>query len=134
MLLTKNFEEFERLINTRTSDGRGGFSSAWSVSGTFLGLAVLAEAKGAGAKNTAENLADTPQAKPVYSLLTTRAVLLPFHAVVRRTRDGKVFQITGDAADFQTPNGSRLDLRVHAAEQYRLPDAASEQEAGNDKA
>ena len=128
------FESFERLTNTRTPDGRGGFHSAWSVSGTFDGLAVIAESRGAAAKNTAANLADAPQAKPIYSLLTPRAVLLPFHAVVRRVRDGKVLQITGDAADFETPTGSRLDLRAHPAEQYRLPDAASEQEADDDKA
>lgn len=125
MLLNKNWESFEILTNTRTPDGRSGYASEWSVSGTFSGIAVLGQTMHDRARETGVTAAQHDISKPCYSLLTSRAVTLPFHAVVRRTRDGKCFQVTSGAFDAGTPNGAKLDLRMHAAEEYRLPDGAS---------
>lgn len=139
MVLEKNFEPFERLTAKRTQDSRGGFHTEWSVSGGFSGVAVIGQALHDRARQTSVNAAQEEIPKPMYSVLTRKAVTLPFHAVIRRQRDGKCFRILSEAFDFETPKGGRLDLRAHAAEEFRLPDGASwkpvkptETEGGND--
>lgn len=112
-------EPFERLTASRSGDNQGGRHAAWSVSGTFEGCAVTGTR--AHAKDTTTQHANMELAEPTYTLFTKRSTLLPFHAVVRRVKDGRVFRITGDGADAMTPNSSRLDLRMHAAEEWRLP-------------
>lgn len=125
MLLQKNYEPFDILTNTRTPDGRSGYVSEWDVSGSFSGIAVLGQSSGDRARENGVNMAQHEIPKPMYSLLTSRAVTLAFHAIVRRRRDGKCFRVISDAQDAKTPNGAKLDLKMHAAEEYRLPDAAS---------
>lgn len=125
MVLEKNFEPFERLTATRTQDSRGGFHTEWSVSGTFSGVAVIGQALHDRARQNSVNAAQEEIPKPLFSVLTRKAVTLPFHAVIRRQRDGKCFRITSEAFDFEIPKGGRLDLRAHAAEEFRLPDGAS---------
>ncbi|HBI84800.1 MAG TPA: hypothetical protein DDX71_00715 [Ruminococcus sp.] len=114
-------EPFERLTASRTDDSQGGRHAAWSVSGTFEGCAVIGQTARAHAKDTTKQHANMELAEPTYTIFTKRGTLLPFHAVVRRVKDGRVFRITGDGADAMTPKSSRLDLRMHAAEEWRLP-------------
>lgn len=125
MILEKNFEPFDILLNEHADDGRGGRTSLWSVSGGFSGVAVIGQALHDRARQNSVNAAQEEIPKPLFSVLTRKAVTLPFHAVIRRQRDGKCFRIASEAFDFETPKGGRLDLRAHAAEEFRLPDGAS---------
>lgn len=134
-LLDLNFEPFELLTATRTDDGQSGGHNTWTVSGNFDGVAVSAISTHANPKEQTAKHAAAATADPAYTILTKRAVLLPFHAVARCVGDGMIFQITSDAKDAKTPKGSRLDLRMHAAVKWRLPDGDSwaETEAHNDE-
>lgn len=134
-LLDQNFEPFDLLTSTRTDDGQGGGLNTWTVGEGFLGVAVSALSAHANAKDQTAKHAGAPAADPEYTLLTKRATLLPFHAVVRRAGDGMIFRITSDAKDAKTPKGSLLDLRMHAAEKWRFPDGGSlvETEDNNDE-
>lgn len=139
MLLTKNVEPFDILTGTKTPDGRSGMRTVWSVTGSFSGVAVVGQALHDRARQNSVNAAQEEIPKPLFSVLTRKAVTLQFHAVIRRQRDGKCFRITSEAFDFEVPKGGRLDLRAHAAEEFRLPDGASwkpvtptETEGGND--
>lgn len=125
MILERNFEQFELLLGTRTADGKSGFHTVWSVSGTVDAVAAIGQTVHDRARSTETVIANAELPKPLYSILTKRSVLIPFHAVLRRVRDGKIFRITNNADDAKTPNGAKLDLRMHSAEEYRLPDASS---------
>lgn len=120
MLLEKNFEPFEILACTKTDDGIGGGSCTWTVSGSFDGTAVIAQTAHAAAKDQTVQHANAQSAEPKYTLLTRRAVLLPFHTVIRRISDGRIFRTLSDPDDAKTPKGSHLDLRMHAAEEWKL--------------
>ena len=124
-LLDLNFEPFNILIASQTDDNQGGQRNTWTVGEGFSGVAVSALSAHANAKDQTAKHAGAPAADPEYTLLTKRATLLPFHAVVRRAGDGMIFRITSDAKDAKTPKGSLLDLRMHAAEKWRLPDGGS---------
>lgn len=134
-LLDLNFEPFNILIAAQTDDNQGGQRNTWTVGEGFSGVAVSALSAHANAKDQTAKHAGAPAADPEYTLLTKRATLLPFHAVVRRAGDGMIFRITSDAKDAKTPKGSLLDLRMHAAEKWRLPDGSSlaEMEDNNDE-
>lgn len=119
-ILQQNFEPFEILSAARTDDHQGGRHAAWTVSDTFDGVAVLQQsAHGAAVDQTVQH-ANAHMAEPKYTVLTRRSVLLPFHTVIRRVSDSRIFRITSDGTDAQTPKGAFLDLRMFAAEQWRL--------------
>lgn len=133
MILEKNLEPFELLKSTQTDDGRGGRRNLWAIAGEFDGAAVIGQALHDRARQTDVTQAQEHTAKPMYSLLTRKAVSLPFLSWVRRKRDGKTFRIKSDPADACTPIGARLDLRMHAAEPLPLPDPDNWEEAQNDQ-
>ena len=119
-LLEKNLESFELLTAARTNDNQGGRHAAWSVSGTLDACAVVAQSPHAHARDQTEQRANADHAEPVYTVLTKRSVMLPFHAIIRRVKDGRCFRIISDGTDAETPKGALLDLRMFAAEQWRL--------------
>lgn len=120
MILEKNFTAFTRLLPIRASDGRGGSVTEWQEAETVDAVAVSTQSPHGHASKTVTTHADAPDAKAEYTVFTRRAVSLPFHAVLRREKDGRIFRILSDAADTETPAGARLDLRMYAAEEWRL--------------
>lgn len=122
MILERNFKPFTRLLPVRTSDGRGGSVTDWQIAETVDAVAVSAQSPHGHADKTATTHANAPDAKAEYTIFTRKAVCLPFHAVLRREKDGRIFRILSDAADTETPDGARLDLRMYAAEEWRLPE------------
>lgn len=120
MILEKNFTAFTRLLPVREPDGRGGSVTVWRIAETVDAAAIPSQSPHGHANKTVTTHADAPDAKAAYSLMTRRAVSLPFHAVLRREKDGRIFRILSDAADTETPAGARLDLRMYAAEEWKL--------------
>lgn len=116
MLLQQNTEKFCIMCSTRTDDRLSGFSNVWADGEQFDACAV--QRRDNDDRTTA---AQKPDAKRVYDVLTPKAApFLPYHSIIKRLRDGRLFRITGDSADLQTPKGSRLDLRLYPAEEWRL--------------
>lgn len=116
MLLQKNMEPFCMLVSASTDDRQGGFRNEWTESEAFDACAVQRRDN-----DDHTSAAQKPDAKRVYDVLTPKAApLLPYHSIIKRLRDGRLFRITGDSADLQTPKGSRLDLRLYPAEEWRL--------------
>lgn len=119
-LLLKNMEEFRMMNASRTEDRQSGSHTVWTEGISFQAHAVSAQSRMQAAKSNAEQVANKPEAIPEYTILTKRSVCLPFHSIVKRVSDGRFFRIVSDATDSKTPVGSQLDLRMHAAEKYRL--------------
>lgn len=112
MILEKNFKPLTRLYPDGASDGSGGFPVVWHEGETVYAACIQTDTDDGKS-------AQKSDAKAQYTLLTRRAVSLPFHAVLRRESDGRMFRITDDAADRKTPESAKLDLRMHRAEEYQ---------------
>lgn len=67
--------------------------------------------------------AQASQSKARYTILTSKAVNLQYHDVLRRESDGKIFRITTDGDDEKTPKSAGLNLRKVEAEEWELPRA-----------
>ena len=112
-LLYEMYEDFVLMIPKRTEDGSGGYVTEWKE-GRAIRAAVVQNtsnrAKIAEAHGTVEQ----------YTVTVPRSVHLPFHAVIKRVRDGKTFRITSDNAEQKTPLCAVLDMAQSTAERWEL--------------
>lgn len=113
-LLSEAMETFVMLTKTNEPDGYGGFTSAWQEGETFQAAATYDN-------STQARVAAVQGVTSLYTIVTSRAVALGFHDVVKRKSDNKVFRVTSDSKDKKTPPSAGLDMRVVAAEAYTLP-------------
>lgn len=126
LILEKNFTNCTRLLCTKTADGRGAMTDTWSTGETVQLVFTSTQSPHGHANKTVTDSAQRQDAVAEYTVFSRRAVSLPFHAVIRREEDGRIFRILSDAADTCTPKGAKLDLRMYAAEEYKLPDGAAD--------
>ena len=115
-LLSQAMEDYTLLNKVRTSDGYGGYTTAWTDGAVIQGAMVFnnsLEAKKAEAMGVSS----------VYTLTTRRNITLEYHDVLRRTRDNKIFRVTSDGDDSYTPASATLDMRQVTCEEWTLPDA-----------
>ncbi len=105
------------LDKKRVSDGEGGFITTWTEGAKFsaaVSLDTSIEAR------TAEKQGLTS----VYTVLTGKNAILQYHDVFKRLYDGKVFRVTSDGDDKQTPKSAGLQKSYVTAEEYALPGGA----------
>lgn len=57
----------------------------------------------------------------LYTIITSRSIVLQYHDVLRRKRDGKIFRVTSDGDDSFTPSSASLDMRLVTGEEWSLP-------------
>lgn len=112
-LLTDAFEKVTMLDRTRTSDGQGGFITTWQDGAEFE-AAITHDSSLQAA--TAEKAGVTS----TYTVTTHKNVILEFHDVFRRERDGKIFRVTTDGDDVFTPDRATFQIRQVRAEEWVL--------------
>ena len=109
-LLTQAMEDVVMLEKRRVPDGEGGFTTDW-VDGVQFKAAINFDSS---------MEARTAEKQGVTSLYTVTVPLnckLEYHYVIRRLRDGKIFRITSDGDDVQTPASASFQfLQVEAEE------------------
>lgn len=98
-LLTEAMEEFVFMNKIKTADGYGGYINTWSE-GVEFNAAVTFDS----------------------SITTEKSLVLEYHDVIKRSRDGKIFRITSDGDDKFTPASATLNMRQVTAEEWRLAD------------
>ena len=103
----------------RTADGRGGEEVTWSDGETF-------EAAITHKSSRQEEPAEAADAREKVRVTTGRDVSLPYHAVFRRVTDGRVYRVTSNEPERETPAGAGLDMRRYDAEAYELPGGEDE--------
>ena len=113
-LLEEAYEKYTILNKTKESDGYGGYSTTWKDGAEILGAMVFNSSIEA---RKAEAMGVTS----VYTLTTKKAVILEYHDVLRRERDGKIFRVTSDGDDAYTPASAALDMRQVTCEEWTLP-------------
>ena len=113
-LLTESFETFVMLDKTTVADGYGGFIATYKEGAQFQAAAVY--------DNSIEaRVAAVQGVTALYTITTTKTVTLEFHDVVKRLSDGKIFRVTSDSKDKQTPQSATLNMRQVTAEAFTLP-------------
>lgn len=102
------------LEKRRVPDGEGGFVTTWIEGAKFVA---------AVAKNTSIEavVAEKQGVTSIYTVVTEKKINLEYHDVFRRLYDGKIFRVTSDGDDSQTPESASLDMRQVTAEEWSLP-------------
>lgn len=105
ILLTKQF----------VPDGYGGASSTiWVESGEFKAVII-------DPQSVEKEIAKKMDVTSVYSVGTSRDIILNPYDVFKRKEDGKIFRVASSGADTATPKTSAIDMRYVKAEQWTLP-------------
>lgn len=116
-LLSESMERCTILDKTRIEDGDGGFITTYVDGAEFYGALVKDS-------STQMLIAQAQGVKAVYTVTTNRNVVLEFHDVFRREKDKKIFRVTSDGIDKNTPMSAGLDMRQVTAEEWEIPNNA----------
>lgn len=109
-LLEEAFETLQYKDKTTVADGYGGVATEW-VNGAEFDAAIVKD-------NSMEaRRAEKEGVTALYTITTRRNVTLMFGDVVRRLKDGKLFRVTSDGTDKNTPASAGLDMRQVTAEE-----------------
>ena len=112
-LLDDAFEECTILDKTTVKDGYGGVVTTY-VDGAPIQAAIVYDS------SLQARTAAVQGVKDLYTITTRRNVVLQYHDVIRRERDGKILRVTTDGKDKETPQGAGLDMRVVNAEEFTI--------------
>ena len=109
-LLTQAMEDVVMLEKKRIPDGEGGFTTDWADGVQFKAAITFNSSMEA---RTAEKQGVTSR----YTITAPLNAKLEYHDVIRRLRDGKIFRVTSDGDDVQTPASASFKfLQVEAEE------------------
>lgn len=102
------------MLDKRTSpDGYGGYISEWTEGAEFDAAIVFDTSMNARA-------AEQDGVTSLYTVTTKKVMMLEYHDVFKRARDGKIFRVTSDGDDSYTPQSATLDMRQVTAEEWSL--------------
>lgn len=113
-LLTEAMEECVILNKQTVEDGYGGYTSVY-VEGAGFSAAIVFDT------SIEARTAEQEGVTSLYTVTVSRAMMLEYHDVFQRKRDGKIFRVTSDGDDSFTPQSATLDMRQVTAEEWSLP-------------
>lgn len=103
------------ILDKRTEeDGRGGYIAVWSEGAQFDAAATLDTSIQA-------RVGQAQGVTALYTVTTSKAMNLQYHDVFKRLSDNKIFRVTSDGDDKETPVSATLDMRQVSAEEWALP-------------
>lgn len=112
-LLNDAMEECIMLDKTTASDGYGGIKPMYTSGATFYAAITFDTSIEA-------RVADKQGVTSLYTVTTSRSVVLEYHDIFKRKRDGKIFRVTSDGDDKYTPKSAGLDMRQVTAEEFLI--------------
>ena len=99
----------------RTPDGEGGFITTWADGAEFRASITFDSSMQA-------RVADKQGVTSLYTVTTTKNAKLEFHDIIKRISDGKIFRITSDGDDKQTPARAAFGQYLQVtAEEWVIP-------------
>ena len=113
-LLDDMMEQFHIMDKVTSDDGYGGVTTEWKEGATFQGVSTFESSMQARA-------AEKQGVTSMYTVTTSKSVVLQYHDVIKRDRDGKVLRITSDGDDKYTPASAGLNMRQVSAEEFVIP-------------
>lgn len=102
------------LEKKRVSDGEGGFITSWAEGTEFKAAVVFDSSLEARA-------AEQQGVSSLYTVTTAKNAKLEYHDVFKRLSDGKIFRVTSDGDDKQTPERATFQFAQVTAEEWSLP-------------
>ena len=112
-LLSEAFEDFYIMNKTAVDDGYGGTTKEWTKGIMISGAMVMNS-------STQQKIAESMGAIGAYTLTVRKNILLDFHDVLKRAKDGKYFRLVNDSDDMKTPNSAGLNMRQYSAEEWYI--------------
>lgn len=109
-LLDEAMEECVIMDKTTQADGYGGVVTTW-VEGAPIMAAITFDTSMQA--RTAEKQGVTS----MYTVTTSKEIVMQYHDVFKRIRDGKFFRVTSDGDDKFTPASASLNMRQVTAEE-----------------
>lgn len=114
MNLLQEYMEPCRLIEKkRVPDGEGGFTTSWADGIEFQAAVVCDTSMQARA-------AEKQGVTSLYTVTCGTNARLEYHDVFRRLSDGKIFRVTSDGDDVQTPKRATFQFSQVTAEEWEL--------------
>lgn len=98
---------------TRVPDGEGGWITNW-VPGIEFDAAIVMDT------TMQARVAEKQGMTAVYTVTVDKAMPLDFHDVFRRNSDGKIFRVTSDSRDKETPGTASFQFGQVSAEEWSL--------------
>lgn len=95
-LIEESMEDVCFMEKQRVPDGEGGFITSW-VEGTEFKASITFDS------SMQARIADRQGVSSLYTVTTAKSAQLEYHDVIKRLSDGKIFRITSDGDDKQTP-------------------------------
>lgn len=112
-LLEQAMETCVLMDKSTQADGYGGYISTYVEGAEFQAAIVFDTSMQA-------RVADKQGVTSLYTVTTSRALVLSFHDIFKRKRDNKIFRVTSDGDDKFTPASASLDMRQVTAEEFVL--------------
>lgn len=113
-LIDEMTDDYILLNKVRVDDGIGGYDTQYTDGVQIKGAMVFDTSIQA-------RVADAQGVSSVYTLTTKKNIVLEYHDVLRRVRDGKIFRVTSDGDDKYTPPSATLNMRQVTCEEWTLP-------------
>lgn len=101
------------MVPSKEPDGSGGYVTAWAEGESFSAAIVQDD-------SSESRIAESAGTVSAYTITVPRSVNLPFHSVIKRKSDGKIFRTNSDNAEKKTPVCAGLDMAQATAEEWRL--------------
>lgn len=98
---------------TKQPDGAGGFVPTWKDGAEFMAVVTMDTTMEA-------QIAQKQGVTSVYTVTTSRAIVLEHNDVFRRVKDGQIFRVTSNGIDKMSPLASSLDMAQVTAERWEL--------------
>lgn len=114
-LIDTEMEKCVMIDKTTQPSEYGGIKPTW-VDGAPFDAAISFDS------SMPARIASVQGVTDLYTITTRKNITLNYHDIFRRIRDGKIFRVTSDGDDNQTPATAALNMRVVSAEEWELTD------------
>lgn len=119
-MIEESMESCVVMQRIRMSDGEGGFITRW-VDGVIFNASITFDT------SMQARIADKQGVTSMYTVTTAKNASLEYHDVIKRLSDGKVFRITSDGDDKQTPARAMFGQYLQVtAEEWIIPASEAE--------
>lgn len=114
-MIEESMETCVTMQKVRGPDGEGGFITYWTEGAEFKASITFDTSMQA-------RIADKQGVTSMYTVTTAKNAHLEYHDVIKRLSDGKVFRITSDGDDKQTPPRAMFGQYLQVtAEEWVIP-------------
>ena len=128
-LLSEAMENCIYITRTKVSDGFGGYIDIF-VEGVQFKAAIVFDT------SIQARIGEKQGVSSRYTVTTDKSMVLLYHDMFKRERDGKIFRVTSDGDDKFTPKSAGINMRQVTAEEFvptnNIEPAPSEGGANNE--